>query len=251
MYPLDEVSLPPDVPAKHAASILPAALPYAAAPKPLTEREQRELIAAYCACTSFVDAQVAVVIDALERLGLRDNTVIVFCGDHGYHLGDHGGLWHKNSLFEKSARVPLIIDAPGARAGGRQCEQLVELVDLYPTLVNLCGLPERKNLDGVNLAPLLEDPSRPVKQAAFSLIARNDDPHAPLAETYDYLGRSVRTDRYRYTEWDDGARGAELYDYRNDPQELTNLADDRGHAHVVAELRNLLHEDKQRKLRRE
>jgi uncharacterized sulfatase len=189
--------------------------------------------------------------DALERLGLRDNTIVIFFGDHGYHLGDHGGLWHKNSLFEMSARVPLIIAAPGAKAAGQHCEQLVELVDLYPTLVAMCGLPGRKNLDGVNLEPLLDDPSQPVKQAAYSLIARNDDPNLPHLETHDYLGRSVRTDRYRYTEWDDGARGAELYDYHDDPQELNNLAEDAAHAEVVSELRSLLHQEKERRIRRE
>lgn len=251
MYPLDQVSLPAAVPADHSASLLPAALPYAPAPKPLTEKEQRELIAAYYACTSFVDAQVGVLADALTRLGLWENTVVIFCGDHGYHLGDHGGLWHKNSLFEISARVPLIIYAPGMKAPGQPCEQLVELVDLYPTLTAMCGLATPKNLDGVNLAPLLNDPSQPVKQAAFSLIARNDDPNLPHLETYDYLGRSVRTDRYRFTEWDDGTRGAELYDYQEDPQEFVNLAQDPRHAPIVAELRAMLQTEQQQKLRKE
>ena len=101
---------------------------------------------------------------------LWDNTIVVFIGDHGYHLGEHGGLWHKMSLFEESARVPMIIYAPGMKANGQPCERLVEMIDLYPTLVSLCGLPEREGLDGIDLSPLLDDPSSPSKPAAYTVV---------------------------------------------------------------------------------
>jgi uncharacterized sulfatase len=206
----------------------------------MTEREQRELIAAYYACTSFMDAQVAVLLDALDRLKLWDNTIVVFIGDHGYHLGEHGGLWHKLSLFEESARVPMIIYAPGMKAGGRPCARLVELVDLYPTLVSLCGLPARSELDGIDLGALLDDPSRTSKLGAYTVVSRTIDPSLNQAQMMDFLGRSVRTDRWRYTEWDDSKRGAELYDHESDPRELHNLARDPRHADTVGELRQLL-----------
>src|SRR5688500_16210102 len=132
MYPPDEIKLPPAPPDGHYANLLPAAHNYPPPAKPLSKREQRELIAAYYACNSFVDAQVDELFKALDELGLWENTIVVFFGDHGYHLGEHGGLWHKMSLFEESARVPLLIYAPGMRASGQSCEQLVELLDLYP-----------------------------------------------------------------------------------------------------------------------
>ncbi|MCA9233571.1 MAG: sulfatase, partial [Planctomycetales bacterium] len=134
LYPVDKVPLPYSVPADYYAGLPPAAINYTAPDKPLTEREQRELRAAYYACNTFVDAQVGVLLSAVDRLRLWDNTIIVFVSDHGYHLGDHGGFWHKLSLFEESARVPMVMYAPGMKAAGKPCSQLVELIDLYPTL---------------------------------------------------------------------------------------------------------------------
>jgi uncharacterized sulfatase len=240
IYPPDSVRLPDAPPAGHFSHLLPAAHNYSPAQKPLTAQEQRELIAAYYACTTFVDAQVDVLLKAVDQLGLWDNTVIVFFGDHGYHLGEHGGLWHKMSLFEESTRVPLIVYAPGMRARGQACEQIVELLDLYPTLVEQCGLPKREGLDGVNFSPLLDDPSRPVKQAAYSLTTRDTSPQPNHEKVASYLGRSVRTGRWRYTEWDGGKRGSELYDHDHDPQEWHNLADKPEHADTIRELKQLL-----------
>jgi len=239
LHPPDSIPLPPSPPTGYLKHLLPAALNYAPSPRPLTPKEQRELIAAYYACESFVDAQIAVVLETLDRLNLWNNTVVVLFGDHGYHLGDHGGLWHKNSLFEEATRVPLIVVAPNMKAAGKSCQRLVELIDVYPTLTALCGLPTPKGLDGKNFASLLDDPNLPWKQAAYSSIARGDS-IAKRVETVKYLGKSVRTDRYRYTEWDGGKEGVELYDHQRDPHEWVNLAGDAKYAATVANMHRLL-----------
>lgn len=149
--------------------------------------------------------------------------------DHGYHLYEHG-LWQKMSLFENSARVPLIIAAPGAKGNGRLSRALVELVDLYPTLASLCGLTAPQYLEGTNLKPVLDDPTTNVKEAAFTQLRRGSD----------YDGYSIRTARWRYTLWDDGRRGEQLFDMEDDPRETRNLAADPKRAEVVESLKNQL-----------
>lgn len=240
LYPPAEMTPRPSAPEGHYDSLPVAAISYPAPAQPLNEQQQKELIAAYYACNSFVDAQVGVLLTALDRLELWNDTIVVFVSDHGYHLGEHGGMWHKLTLFEESARVPLIIFAPGAKAAGQPCGQLVEMIDLYPTLAALSGLAIPDGLDGVNLQPVLDDPSQPVKDAAYSTIARADDPHANHAKVMNFLGQSVRTDQWRYTEWDEGRKGVELYDHENDPQEWNNLAEKAEHADTVAQLGRLL-----------
>lgn len=239
-YPLEAVKLADRAPDGHFASLLPAAINYPAPKTPLPEKEQREVIAAYHACTTFMDAQVGVLLHALQRLQLWDSTIIVFIGDHGYHLGEHGGLWHKLSLFEESARVPMIIYAPRMKATGKPCSRLVEMIDLYPTLVSLCGLPTGKGLDGIDLSPLLDDPTRPSKPAAYTVVGRANDPSVNQSQVMDFLGRSVRTDRWRYTEWDGGKRGVELYHHDHDPHEWNNLANDPRYADTVRQLKRQL-----------
>lgn len=192
--------------------------------KTMSDDLRREAIHAYWASVSFMDAQVGRVLDSLEELGLADDTIVVMTSDHGYHLYDHG-LWKKQSLFENSARVPLIIAQPdGANAGARTAA-LAELVDLYPTLADLCGLDWPDYLDGVSLAPVLEDPTATMRDAAFTQTRRGD-----------WRGYSIRTDRWRYTSWDGGARGDQLHDLEADPAETTNLADDPEYAGIVDEL---------------
>jgi len=187
----------------------------------ITDDRRRDAIQAYRASTSFMDAQVGVVLAALDRLGLRQNTIIVFTSDHGYHLADHG-LWQKQSLFENSARVPLIVAAPGAKGNGRVAAGVVELVDLYRTLADLAGLSPAAEIEGVSLRPMLDNPGSAVRQRAFSQV-RN--------------GYAVRTPEWRYIEWDEGKAGTQLYDMERDPSEARNLAADPAHASTVATLR--------------
>jgi arylsulfatase A-like enzyme len=186
----------------------------------VTDAMALKLIRGYRACVSFMDAQLGRVLDELDRLGLRENTLIVLWGDHGYHLGENG-VFTKMTNFENGTRVPLIVSFPGMKTAGQRTKALVELVDLYPTLAVLCALPVPKHLEGTSFVPLLKKPDQPWKKAAFSQYLRTGKP--------PFTGRSIRTDRWRYTEWHDLKQqpaGTELYDELNDPQENVNLAGD-------------------------
>lgn len=194
----------------------------------VTEQQSREAKRAYWAAVTFMDRQVGRLLDALERLKLADRTIIVFWGDNGYHVGENG-LWKKQSLYENSARVPLLIAAPGQRAKGQASARTVELLDIYPTLADLCGLTPPSHLQGRSLRPLLDDPKAAWDKPAFTQVWRGSFP-----------GHSVRTERYRYTEWDNGKKGVEFYDYEVDPNETRNLAADPKYADRLAELRALL-----------
>ncbi len=191
----------------------------------MPDTQRREAIQAYWASITFMDAQMGRVVAALDRLGLAKNTVIVMTSDHGYHLSEHG-LWQKLSLFENSARVPLIIAAPGAKGSGKSTKSLAELVDLYPTLTDLCGISPPNYLDGTSLRDVLDDPTKSAKPAAFTQVKRGQ-----------FHGYSIRTDRWRYTLWDDGKKGEQLFDMQGDPKETTNLATRPESADVVKDLR--------------
>lgn len=225
-------SIPPLAePAEHLGRIPQSAFTYPAGTQPISASERQAGVAAYYACISFVDAQIGRVVQTLDDLDLWKNTVVVFYSDHGYHLGEHGGMWHKMSVFEQSARVPLVVIAP--RAAAKPCPRPVELVDVYPTLVDLCGLPAVEGLEGKSLKPLLENPQLAWSEAAYTQVLRG-----PVQ------GRSVRTERWRYTEWDEGNKGAELYDHQADPNEYVNLADDPRQADVRSHLQQLLRSKK-------
>lgn len=177
-----------------------------------SENEARDCILAYDACISFADAQIGRLLAAVDRLGLRNNTIVVLWGDHGYHLGEHG-LWRKNSLYEESARAPLIFRVPGLAPSPEGSPRVVEFVDIYPTLADLAGLEAPSELEGVSLRPLLEDPKMAWGRPAFIQTLYVDVP-----------GYSVRTERWRYVEWGRaGEQGIELYDQAFDPQEMNNL----------------------------
>lgn len=184
---------------------------------------KRAYIQAYYASISYMDACTGIVLDALDKNGLADNTIIVFIGDHGYLMGEHGSWGHKHCNYEMAVRAPLIVRAPGMASG--HTGALVEFIDLYATLADLAGLPDPVRQEGTSFAPLLDDPLKPWKGAAFSSMRRGK-----------MLGQSVRTARYRYVEWtnQNGKLDArELYDYEKDPKESRNLVDDPEYAEVA------------------
>jgi uncharacterized sulfatase len=166
---------------------------------------------------------------ALDRLRLWKNTLVVFFGDHGYHLGERG-WWNKSTLFELSARAPLIVAAPRIKAKGKATTGIVEFLDIYPTIVDKCGLPTPDHLQGTSFRRVLDDPGLAGKKAAYTQVQRGE-----------FAGRSVRTERWRYTEWDDGRQGVELYNHSNDPGEYYNLAEKPEVAGIVADLKALLY----------
>ncbi|HEY1190700.1 MAG TPA: sulfatase [Gemmata sp.] len=248
LYPAEKLELP-KVPADHwKQHPAPAFGSYKKEQDKLTDELRRKALQAYYASSAFMDAQVGRVLDALEKLKLADKTIVVFISDHGYHLGEHG-LWQKMSLFENSARVPLIICDPRARGNGAACSRIVELVDLHPTLADLTGLPvpggkdaKVPTLDGKSLKPLLADPVAKWDKPALTQVSRGTPTATgePTGKNPWFMGYSVRTERYRYTEWDGGKKGAQLYDYSTDPGELKNLAEDPKHADVVKQMKALL-----------
>ena len=196
----------------------------------------RRLRHGYYAAISYMDAQVGLVLDALEKEGLADNTVIVLWGDHGWQLGEHG-LWHKHTNFEVSARSPLIISAPGQKAVGRKSLSLAEFIDIYPTLADLCGLPKPKDVEGVSLKPVLDDAAASVRPVAISQYPRSDGGKS-------LMGYSIRDDRWRLTLWrdrkDNSIHATELYDEVGDPHETVNVATKPELAEVIARLTKFL-----------
>jgi len=218
-----------------------------------TEEQQKKAIQAYYACISFVDAQIGKLLDGLEEFGLLDNTIIVFWSDHGYNLGEHG-QWQKQTLFEKSSKEPLLISVPGITKGSRT-EAIVQLVDIYPTLAEITGMDAPDDLVGHSLVPLLKNPDAEWSYPAFTIQARTVNPRALEGQSkYSFnpnvasadptiFGRSVRVKRYRYTEWDEGRLGAELYDYEKDPNEFNNLANNPAYKDLVNELAGILHKN--------
>jgi iduronate 2-sulfatase len=203
------------------------------------EQETRHYRHGYYASISFLDAQVGEILDALDQSRVADDTIIVFTSDHGFHIGQHA-LWGKTSNFELDARVPLIIAAPDhPKSHGKSTPALAELVDLYPTLAELAGLADDlpKKLDGTNLQPVVLDPTATVKDAAFT---QHQHPFYGGSKNWRAWGYSIRTDRWRYTEWrsiaDGSVVGRELYDHANDPNETLNVAAVEEHRDTVDQL---------------
>ena len=237
MYDPDKIPLPPDF-ATHPGA--PEGFPEISVARRNTDlfigrdaspQQAREMIRAYYASVSFMDEQVGRVLDALDRLKLRDNTIIVFLGDHGYHLGEKGKWSKAYSLFDIALRVPLIVAMPKGKPG--VSERTVGLIDLFPTLVDFCGLPQPykapSKLEGHSLVPLLRNPNAKWNYPALSVV-----------QYQGKIGKSVRTERWHYVRWEDGALGEMLLDTVKDPFELKNLASDPAYAKTVAEMRKLL-----------
>jgi iduronate 2-sulfatase len=235
-YPEEKMPLVSGV-AQDREDIPPAALgSHKKEQEALTDDLRRKAIQAYYAGISFMDAQMGEVIATLDRLGLAEDTVIVFTGDHGYHLGEHG-LWQKMSLFEESARVPLLVVAPGLGNGARVSAP-VSHVDMLPTIAELCGVPKPASAQGQSLVPMLRDPKAGGRGWALTQVLRGAGGGRNDIGTQGkrFFGYSLRTERWRYTEWDEGRRGRELYDHENDSRELINLAEKPDHAATVAQL---------------
>lgn len=201
---------------------------------PVGDDLARELIHGYCACVSYTDSQTGRLLDELDRLGIRDHTVIILWGDHGWKLGEHGS-WCKHTNFELDTHVPMIISAPGRKNRGGRTAALTEFVDIYPSLCEVCSLDVPKHCEGTSFVGLMDDPNRRWKKAAFSQYPRGK-----------VMGYSMRTQRYRYTEWQERSGGgivaSELYDHATDDAENKNIAARDDMKEVVAELSGMLRE---------
>lgn len=204
----------------------------------ITDAKTQELLHGYYAAISYTDAQIGKVLAELDRLNLTRNTIIVLWSDHGFHLGEKG-LWAKTTNYELDTRVPLIIAAPG-KARGVTSNELVELVDLYPTLAEVGGLPVPEGLEGTSLAPLLTRPDQPWKSAVFSQFPR---PWQYKGEP-ETMGYAMRTDHYRFVEWRNVKTGevkaTELYDHQADPGEVNNIANIPANVALIKELKQQL-----------
>ncbi len=206
----------------------------------LTKDNLREMHHGHLAAISYLDAQIGRVLNELDRLKLRDDTIIVFWSDHGLHIGEHG-LMRKTTAFELDAGVPLIIATPNHK-GGQCTDALVELLDIYPTLADLCGLPAPTELEGVSLVPILNDPTRTVKEVALTQTPRPN--YLRGKRLPEVMGYSIRTPRFRYTEWRDfqtgKAKARELYDHKRDRAETKNLANAPGQSDNLKRLERLM-----------
>jgi iduronate 2-sulfatase len=200
----------------------------------------RRCLHGYLAAISYVDACTGRVLDELDRLGLRDSTIVVFWGDHGYYMGEHNWWGGKHNNYEGATHAPLIMAVPGMKAAGQKTDAIVEFVDIYPTLADLADLPLPDGLEGRSLAPLLDDPSAPWSKSAISEYPKGGR-----------QGTAIRTDRYRYVEWYDKSgklADRELYDHQTDPQENQNVAGRPENAGVIEELAEKLRGSRDAKL---
>ena len=228
LYPFDKIELP-NAP-KDRSPLLRHALPRAYNFETFEDRDRREFKRAYHACTTFVDAQVGKLLDALDRLKLWDDTVVVLLGDHGYHLGEHG-WWNKVTVFDIGARVPLVMWVPNFKGMAAKTPAVVELLDLYPSLADICRLDPPHKLRGTSLRPLLENPSVSWEKPAYTQVVRG-----PVG-----MGYSVRYEDWRLTQWgQDGAGGLELYNVVDDREGYYNRINDSEHAAIRKTLYRLL-----------
>ncbi|NOR75598.1 MAG: sulfatase-like hydrolase/transferase [Draconibacterium sp.] len=231
MYPLEDCD-PPELPEgwtppyKHT---LPGATTVF---NKFTDQDKREFLRSYYACTSFMDAQVGKLLDALKESGQMENTLIVFFGDHGYHLGEHN-WWNKVTIFEKGTNPPFIMAGQSVGKKGVDADAMFEYIDIYPTMADLFQLKNTPDyLEGKSFVEVIKDPALPFRDEVRAIISRGE-----------MLGRMVKNENYRYVEWDNGKKGRELYDQKNDPIEYNNLAENPDYLSVVSEMRTLLYMD--------
>jgi len=230
MYPL-EICNPPVLPEGWVAPYKHTLPTETAVFDKFTDQDKREFLRSYYACTSFMDAQVGKVLKALEETGQMDNTLIILMGDHGYHLGEHN-WWNKVTIFEKGTNAPFIMAGNAAGQKGVETDAMFEFIDIYPTLAEVMGLKNVPDyLEGRSFSAVLKNPSLSFRSSVRAVINRGE-----------MLGRTVKTDKWRYTEWDNGKMGNELYDQGKDPIEYNNLATDPSYAGVVAEMKKLLYQ---------
>ena len=238
LYPLDEISIE-DVPEFDRNDIPSAHLSDRPYQLDMTDQEKRIMIQAYYASISFIDEQVGKLISKLEELKLKESTLIIFVSDHGFLLGEHE-LWQKPNLFENTLRIPLIISDPRSAKAGLSSDSLIELIDIYPTILELSDLKIPEHVLGRSFAKLINRPSMPFRKSALSQShARVTQPNLKKENIFGY---SLRTEQFRYTEWAKGTHGTELYDHTNDSGENTNLSSHDAYQDVEAELRRLLRE---------
>jgi arylsulfatase A-like enzyme len=228
MYPL-EICTPPVLPPGWIAPYKHTLPAQTEVFDKFTDRDKREFLRSYYACTSFMDAQVGKLLDALEESGQLDNTLIIFMGDHGYHLGEHN-WWNKVTIFEQGTNAPFIVAGQAVGQKGVESDAMFEFIDIYPTLADLMELKNVPDyLEGKSFSAVISDPSLPFRNAVHAVITRGE-----------MLGHTVKTKKWRYTEWDKGNKGMELYDQENDPVEYNNLATNSSYAGVIAEMKKLL-----------
>ncbi|MFV0443803.1 MAG: sulfatase [Planctomycetaceae bacterium] len=204
---------------------------------PLPDDQARQAIHGYWAAISYIDTQIGRLLDELDRLKLREKTVVILWGDHGWQLGEHG-FWCKHTNYEVATRVPLIISVPGQKQPGQTSNRLVEFVDIFPSLCDACDLPIPAQLEGTSFLPLMDDPQRPWKSAAFHVFPRTIPGHGHA------LGRGIRTETHRLVEWKadhDDFTEYELYDLIADPQENENVAGEVRYASILKKLKVQLH----------
>jgi arylsulfatase A-like enzyme len=235
MYDLDKIPLPEDF--AHRPTVPPGFPELSVVPvntdlfvgRDASEKEAREVKRAYWASVSFMDEQVGRVLKALDDLKLRDNTIVVFWGDHGYHLGEKGRWSKAYSLFDVAVRSPLLISVPGNPSNGTTCDRNVETLNFYKTFCDFAGIPAPPGVEGVSMAPLVRTPTMTWNRPVYSVVIYRNN-----------LGRSVRTDQWRYSQWVEGEKGEVLFDEQKDPHELKNLAADPQYAKPLAEMRALM-----------
>ncbi|MBC9795753.1 sulfatase-like hydrolase/transferase, partial [Sinomicrobium weinanense] len=234
LYPPDKITLPYNPP-NDRDDIPGLALRVYKKDMGMTQQQQREIIRAYYASISFMDEQVGKVMRSLEELGLKDNTIVIFMSDHGYSLGEHG-MWQKRNLFEESTNTPVIISVPGMKGASERTTRIIEFTDIYPTIADIAGLEAPSYLQGKSFKALLDDPEAEFGGLANTAVQRRSE----RGRGWKFRGRSLRTSRWRYTEWDKGEKGVELYDKVNDPGEFDNLAKYESHRDTIRHLSKTL-----------